>query len=119
MCSPKTHMPRSEDSPLRVSTSRLLLMELPIQLADCGFCVSVRERADRLDGGTDTPAERKLTGSRILGLDGMPRLLRLPVGLRQSSPQHLGEHDGVVVLGVTRGVDEGKRALAGLTPELR
>jgi hypothetical protein len=84
------------------------------------FCVSVMERADRHDRQTDTPAERRPTGSTTpWPRSEMPGLLRLFVGLRKSSPQHFGEHDGVVVLRVTRGVDEGKRALAGPPPELR
>jgi hypothetical protein len=38
--------------------------------------------------------------------------------LRQSPAQNLGEDNGVVVLGVPGGVDEGERAIARSPPEL-
>jgi hypothetical protein len=38
--------------------------------------------------------------------------------LRQSAAQDLGEDDGVVVLGVPGGVDEGEGAVAGPPPQL-
>jgi hypothetical protein len=56
--------------------------------------------------------------SQPFGIDGIPTLLGLLAGLRQSSPQHFGEYDDVVVLRVTCGIDQGERAFAGPPPEL-
>lgn len=76
---------------------------------------------DRL-GAMRQRAPAALSSSRIFSTtlgSGWFCTITTPSSLRQSAAQYLGEDDGVVVLGVPGGEDEGECAVARSLPELR